>query len=49
MNRAVIREKKEALVCNDLILIDPLVSYDNEFKLETQIPLMEKKLQQDIA
>lgn len=49
MNRALIREKNEALVCNDLILIYPIVSYDNEFKLEAQIPLMEKKLQQDIG
>lgn len=34
MNRALIREKNEALVCNDLQLIYPIVSYDNEFKLE---------------
>jgi hypothetical protein len=49
MNRALIREKNEALVCNDLILIYPIVSYDNDFKLEAQIPLMEKKLHQDIG
>jgi hypothetical protein len=41
MNRALIREKNEASVCNDLILIYPIISYDNEFKLEHQIPLME--------
>lgn len=44
MNRALIREKNEAFACNDLILIYPIVSYDNEFKLDAQIPLMEKKL-----
>jgi hypothetical protein len=49
INRALIREKAEALVCNDLLLIYPKISYDNEFKFEAQIPIMEKKLHQEIA
>ena len=45
----MIREKNEALVCNDLQLIYPIVSYDNEFKLEAQYPINEKRLHQRIA
>ena len=49
VNQALIREKNEALVCNDLILIYPIISYDNEFKLETQLPINEKRLHFEIA
>jgi hypothetical protein len=29
----LLREKNEAAVCNDLILIYPILSYENEFKI----------------
>ena len=33
--RALLREKNEAQVCNDLILIYPIISYENEYLVDT--------------
>jgi hypothetical protein len=42
------REKNEAKVCNDLILIYPLISYENQFKIEDTFNMHYQKLKQEI-
>ena len=46
--KAIQREKNEARVCNDLVLIYPKVSYENEFKLEELFQKHEKILRAEI-
>ena len=32
--KMILRENNEAKYCNDLLLIYPLISYENQFKIE---------------
>ena len=46
--RMIIREEAEREVCNDLVLIYPLVSYKQQYYIEDNLEEEEKKLIKEI-
>jgi len=46
--RMILREKYEGSVSNNLVLIYPLISYQNEFKIEKVYTAQEKFLRRQI-